>query len=81
WNNRCNGIKATKWLIEEKLKLTEEELKEQLSYTLFVENGLLGMLVNCFKGSPYEAINSVYPNKFKKSFFVGYSKDKYKNIY
>ena len=29
WENKENGIKATKWLIEEKLKLDDEELKEQ----------------------------------------------------
>ena len=66
WKNKENGIKATKWLIEEKLKLSDEELKEQLSVNLFIDNGLWGMLLHCFNGSPYEAINNVYPDKFKE---------------
>ena len=63
------GIEATKWLIEEKLKLTDEEIKEQLSQKLFRDNNLSGMLQQCFKGSPYQAINETYPNKFKPEDF------------
>ena len=73
WSSKENGIKATKWLIEEKLKLSGEELKEQLSQKLFIENGLRGMLQHCFNSSPYEAINTAYPNRFKKSDFKGYN--------
>jgi hypothetical protein len=73
WDNKENGIKATKWLIEEKLKLNDEELKEQLSVKLFIENGVGGMLQHCFNYSPYEAINTTYPNRFKKSDFKNYN--------
>ena len=73
WNEKENSIKATKWLIEEKLKLSDEELKEKLSQKLFTENGFRSMLTCCFSNSPYEAINTVYPNKFKKSDFKGYN--------
>ena len=73
WSNVNNGINATKWLIENKLKLNEEELKEQLSLKLFYENELGGMLHNCFNDSPYEAINTSYPEKnYKKEDFKGY---------
>ena len=61
-----NAIKVTKWLIEEKLKLTDEEIKEQLSVNLFRDNSLCGMLRSCFDDSPYKVINSTYPNKFKE---------------
>ena len=61
-----NSIKVTKYLIEEKLKLTDEEIKEQLSVKLFKDNKLSGMLQLCFNGSPYQAINTIYPNKFKE---------------
>lgn len=64
WNKE-HGIEATKWLIEEKLKLTDTELKEQLSQKIFYENGLRGMLQVCFNGSPFEAINTTYSGKFK----------------
>ena len=60
------GTEATRWLIEEKLKLTDKELKEQLSLGLFKINYLEVMLDLCFNGSPYQAINTVYPNKFKE---------------
>ena len=72
------GIEATKWLIEEKLKLTDEEIKEQLSVNLFKDNKLLGMLYHCFNSSPYQAINATYPNKFKPDdfkYFYNYSKE------
>ena len=65
WNKE-KGIEATKWLIEEKLKLTDEELKEQLSQKLFKDNNLYSMLDICFNKSPYQAINTIYPNKFKE---------------
>lgn len=63
------GIEAVRWLIEEKLQLTSEQLKEKLSIKMFKENKLDGMLNTCFNGSTYEAINTAYPNKFKKSDF------------
>ena len=66
WDNKENGIKAARWLIEEKLKLDDEELKEQLSANLFIKNGLNGMLQYCFNSSPYEVIDMLYPNKFKE---------------
>ena len=72
------GIEATKWLVEEKLKLTDEELKEQLSQKLFIDNNLGGMLYTCFNSSPYKAINETYPNKFKPEdfkYFYNYSKE------
>ncbi|MGU8987661.1 DUF4046 domain-containing protein [Clostridium perfringens] len=66
WRDVSNGIEATRWLVDEKLKLKDEELKEQLSMQMFKDNNLIGMLDVCFKGSPYLAINSAYPGKFKE---------------
>ena len=63
---REKSIEATKWLVEEKLKLSDEELREKLSVRLFTSNSLCGMLDTCFNGSPYQAINTAYPNKFKE---------------
>ena len=65
WQDINNGIKATRWLIEDKLKLTDEELKEQLSSKLFINNGLKSMLEHCFDSSPIKAVQLTYPNKFK----------------
>ena len=69
------GIEVTKWLIEEKLKLTDEELKNQLSQKLFKDNNLGGMLRICFNNSPYQAINETYPNKFKEWEFIQTPRD------
>lgn len=66
WDDKHNGIKAVKWLIEEKLQLADEELKKILSYEIFTNYGLKGMIMQCFNDSPYEAINLAYPNKFKE---------------
>ena len=75
WKCINHGIEATKWLIEEHLKFTDEELKEQLSRKTFVENGLDGMLTTCFNGSAYKALNALYPDKFKpwelKTMYMG----------
>jgi hypothetical protein len=60
-----NGIEATKWLIEEKLKYLENDICEKISFKVFIENGLGGMLTMLFNSSPYNAINATYPNKFK----------------
>lgn len=68
WNKET-GIMAIKWTIEEKLKLTDEELKEQLSKKFFVDNGLASVLNYVFNKSPYDAISQVYPNKFKPTDF------------
>lgn len=59
-----NAVVIIKYLIEDYLKLSDEELKEQLSANLFIDNGLRGML-KALNDSPYDAINLSYPNKFK----------------
>jgi predicted transposase YbfD/YdcC len=64
WNKE-NCIDAIKWLIEEKLKWDEESIKKNLTQKTFTENNLYGMLVRMFNYSPYEAINTAYPGKFK----------------
>lgn len=70
------GTESTKWLIEEKLKWTDEDIKQNLSAETFKENGLGIMLVQMFKSSPYKAINATYPSRFKpwelKSVSKGY---------
>ena len=53
-----NAIKVTKYLIEEELKLSDKELKEEFSFKLFRDNSLGGMLCTCFNNSPYQAINT-----------------------
>lgn len=56
---------AIKWLIEDELKWNDEDIKTKLNAKTFNENDLYGLLSNHFKGSPFRAIDAVYPNKFK----------------
>ncbi len=73
FRNVCNNFwtletakEATKWLIEEKLKWSDEQVKESLTQATFIQNGLFGMLNRVFKGSPFAAIENAYPGKYKK---------------
>lgn len=72
WKDIENAKMAVKWLIEDSLRLSENELKEQLSRSLFVNNGLGGMLQYAFGNSGYKAIDITYPNRYKKSDFKNY---------
>lgn len=63
--NRTEGILAVKWLIADRLKWNDEDIKNNYSKQIYDENNLNGMLQMCFNGSPYQALNSAYPNKFK----------------
>lgn len=63
---RANGIEATKWLFEEKLKWNKEDIKEGATWDLFTSNGLRGMLKRAFNNSIWECIESTYPGAFKR---------------
>ena len=64
WNLKT-ASEATIWLIEEKLKWSDEDVRRNLSKNTFKENSLRGMLDVLFNGSPYFAIENAYPGKFK----------------
>ena len=64
WNMET-AKEATIWLIEEKLKWSENDIKEKLSANIFIKNSLTGMLNVLFNGSAYLAIENAYPGKFK----------------
>ena len=66
------AVEATIWLIEEKLKWSEEDVVKKLSQKIFYDNGLRGMLKAVFVNSSYAAINNAYPGKYVKSDFYGY---------
>ena len=64
WNLET-AREATIWLIEEKLKWDDDDIRKKLSKKIFKENSLGGMLSNLFKNSPYLAMENAYPGKFK----------------
>ena len=59
------GREATKWLVEVKLNGLTDNIVNTLSMRTFKRNGLRGMIATVFNDSPYKALNSVYPDKFK----------------
>ncbi|TVX99004.1 hypothetical protein [Paenibacillus cremeus] len=63
--NRAAGIEATRWLMQEELKWSDEDIKDKLSGNTFAENGLQGMLHTVFNGSPFAALDAAYPDKLK----------------
>ena len=64
WNFET-GKEATIWLIEKKLKWSDEEIRENLQVKTFKENGLGNMLISVFNVSPYKALEAAYPGRFK----------------
>ncbi|MBU3144621.1 hypothetical protein [Clostridium sp. CF012] len=65
-----NGIEATKWLIEEKMKWSHNDVKKYICVKIFHDNGLRRMLENVYDGRLYKALDSAYPNKFRSWDFI-----------
>ena len=59
------GVILTKYLIEEILKWSDEDIRNKLNIEIFIKYKLKGMLISLFEGSPYQAIEETYPGKFK----------------
>jgi len=57
---------ALKWLFEEKLKWSYEEIAEKINSKVFFDNGLGGLYSNYFKHNTTKVINYVYPGKFRR---------------
>lgn len=62
--NRQTAITATKWLIEEKLKWSNEDVTNKLTKQVFIENGLGGMVHVIYADRIYRALEEAYPGKF-----------------
>lgn len=58
------AIKAVKWLIEERLKWTKEEVIENISVKIFYENDLGGLLTKYCDHSPLKALQIAYPGEY-----------------
>lgn len=57
-----NARRATRWLVEERLKVPKERVFQDVTYHLFREHGLGGMLTGCFSGSSIQALHNAYPD-------------------
>jgi hypothetical protein len=63
------SVQAIKWLIEEKLQLSDEDIKKKLTVRVFSDNNLRGLLRCRFNDSPFQAIDAVYPGRFNRQDF------------
>jgi len=61
---RKRAHQAIKQMIKD-LQITQDEIPKNINYRIFKEFNLGGMLQTLYNSSPYQAINDVYPNKFK----------------
>lgn len=60
WTDEAT-VEATKWLIEEKLKWSKDDIKKNLTKDVFIENGLSGAIYSHKRnGSVYRAIELTY---------------------
>lgn len=64
------AINILKYLIEDILKWDDEEIIQKYNAKIFGKYKLNGMLKGVFNSSPFEALDAIYPNKFKRWQFV-----------
>ena len=58
------AVEALKWLIEEKLMWSREEVIKSYSKKTLIDNGLKSIMY-LFDNSPYNALNAAYPGDYK----------------
>ena len=58
------SLEAIKGLLK-KLEIKFDDIPKKVSYKVFKDNGLGGMLQTLYNSSPFQAINALYPGKFK----------------
>lgn len=58
------SLEAIKHIIKT-LDIEEKDIPKMITYQTFKDFGLGGMLQTLYNSSPYQAINSLYPSKFK----------------
>ena len=68
WNVET-GKQAVRWMIEDKLKWSEKDVKEKYCQKVFNQFKLEAMLNMVFACSPFKAINATYPGRFKEEDF------------
>ena len=61
WCKKQNRVEAIKWLIEEKLQWSLDDIKEKFNRNLLIEYEL-ATLMNYYSSS-FNIVNEIYPNK------------------
>ena len=60
----ASSREITKYLLEERLHYTREDICKKVTASTFRYNKLEGMLATVFNGSTYKIISNAYPNEF-----------------
>ncbi|MCU4734261.1 DUF4046 domain-containing protein [Bacillus cereus] len=60
------GLEALKWTIEEKEKLTNEQVRQEYGYKWIISKNLYSPCALFFNDSPYTMLNELYPGRFKE---------------
>lgn len=63
WSQQSAAV-ITRYLLEDRLNYTEDDIKTKVDVKVFSDNKLLGLL-DVLGRSPYQVINNAYPDKFK----------------
>ncbi|MBH0357774.1 DUF4046 domain-containing protein [Bacillus toyonensis] len=71
---RERALEALRWTIEEKEKLTDDQLFKYYTVKWIKKNRLWTPLMRYWNGSPYAMINDLYPYRYSKPMFRGYIK-------
>lgn len=71
WSKR-KALEALRWTIEEKEKLDEKQLLKIFNQKWLIKQKLWTPLKRYWKGSPYEMLIALYPNRFSKNMLKGY---------
>jgi len=71
WTEK-KALEALKWTIEEKEKLTEGQLLSIYTQRWLIKHKLWTPLRRYWKGSPYNMLNTLYPNRYAKDMLKGY---------
>ncbi|MCY0875625.1 MAG: hypothetical protein OWT28_05085, partial [Firmicutes bacterium] len=62
---RAHAEAAVRWLVEQKLCVSIEDIPKAVRFTTFKDYGLDTMIKTVFGGSPFQAIDAVYPGRFR----------------
>lgn len=66
------ALDALRWTIEEKEKLTDNQLLQKYTMNWLKKHKLWTPLIRYWDGNPYAMINDLDPNKYEKHSFRGY---------
>ncbi|MCU4948318.1 DUF4046 domain-containing protein, partial [Bacillus cereus] len=66
WWTKEKALKVLKWLIEEREKMDDQEIKIKINVLWLTQKGLRTPLARYWNDSPFSFINELYPGRFKE---------------